>query len=183
MEGDELELLEYQKQVLLKTTYDGDGLAKFILKRKPYLLVAKQGNERGYLKLDDGSSLPLSRFNVGGDEVQSGLKGFIYGERGVWRPGDSIYMSFILEDKLKTLPPDHPVEFELYDPNDKLYRRITQTKSLDGFYSFHTATETSSPTGNWTAKVKVGGARFEKNVKVETTMPNRLKIGLTFGRA
>ncbi len=183
MPGVDLEILDYQKQVIFKTRSDGDGFARFDLKRKPYLLVAKRGNERGYLKLDDGSSLPLSRFNVGGDEVQSGLKGFIYGERGVWRPGDSIYMSFILEDKLKTLPPDHPVEFELFDPNGKLYRRITQTKSLDGFYSFHTATEISSPTGNWSAKVKVGGASFEKNIKIETIMPNRLKIGLTFGGA
>jgi uncharacterized protein YfaS (alpha-2-macroglobulin family) len=183
MPGVELELLDYQKQVLYQTKSDGDGFARVSLKRKPYLLVAKSGGERGYLKLDDGSSLPLSRFNVGGDEVQSGLKGFIYGERGVWRPGDSIYMSFILEDKLKTLPADHPVEFELHDPNGKLYRRITQTQSVDGFYSFHTATENSSPTGNWSAKVKVGGAVFEKNVKIETIMPNRLKIGLTFGGA
>ena len=183
MPGVDLELLDYQKQVLYKGTSDGEGFATFDLKRKPYLLVAKNGAERGYLKLDDGSSLPISRFNVGGDEVQSGLKGFLYGERGVWRPGDSIYMSFILEDKLKSLPPDHPVEFELHDPNDKLYKRIIQTTAVDGFYSFHTATDASSPTGNWTAKVKVGGAEFEKNVKIETIMPNRLKIGLTFGGA
>jgi len=183
MKGVDLEFLDYQKQVIFKTTSDGDGLAKFDLKRKPYLLVAKNGKERGYLKLDDGSSLPLSRFNVGGEQIQSGLKGFIYGERGVWRPGDSIYMSFILEDKLKTLPADLPVQFELYDVNGKLYRRITQSKSLDGFYSFHTATELSSPTGNWAAKVKVGGAVFEKNVKIETIMPNRLKINLSFGGA
>lgn len=183
MSGVELDLLDYQKQVLYKATSDGDGFARFTLKRKPYLLVAKDGGERGYLRLDDGSSLPLSRFDVGGDDVQSGLKGFLYGERGVWRPGDSIYMSFILQDKLKTLPPDHPVIFEFSDPNGKLYRRITQTQSADGFYSFRTATETSSPTGNWTAKVKVGGATFEKNVKIETIMPNRLKIGLDFGGA
>jgi uncharacterized protein YfaS (alpha-2-macroglobulin family) len=183
MKGVDLEILDYQKQVIFKTTSDGDGFAKFDLKRKPYLLVAKKGNERGYLKLDDGSSLPLSRFNVGGEQVQNGLKGFLYGERGVWRPGDSIYMSFILEDKLKTLPADHPVEFELYDPNGKLYRRITEIKALDGLYSFHTGTETSSPTGNWSAKVKVGGASFAKSVKIETIMPNRLKIGLTFGGA
>ena len=178
-----LQLLDYQKQVIYETTSDADGMAKFTLKRKPYLLVAKNGKERGYLKLDDGSSLPLSRFNVGGEQVQSGLKGFLYGERGVWRPGDSVYMTFILEDKLKTLPPDNPVQFELYDPNGKLYHRIIQTKGVDGFYSFHTATEISSPTGNWSAKVKVGGAVFEKNIKVETIMPNRLKIGLNFGNA
>ncbi|MBS7563752.1 hypothetical protein KHS38_04995 [Mucilaginibacter sp. Bleaf8] len=180
MSGVTLELLDYQKQVIFKTTSDGDGLARFELKRKPYLLVAKNGDERGYLKLDDASSLPLSRFNVGGETVQHGLKGFIYGERGVWRPGDSIFVSFILEDKQKLLPADHPVEFELYNPMGQLYRRITRTSATDGFYSFHTATTTSSPTGNWTAKVKVGGAVFEKNIKVETIMPNRLKLNLSF---
>lgn len=183
MTGVSLQLLDYQKQVLYKGTSDGDGMAKFDLKRKPYLLVATHGAEKGYLKLDDGSSLPLSRFNVGGDEIQSGLKGFIYGERGLWRPGDSIFLSFILEDKLKTLPADHPVEFELYNPDGQLYKRITQTKSADGFYSFHTATETSSRTGNWIAKVKVGGATFEKNIKIETIMPNRLKLNLSFNGA
>ncbi|RYE12596.1 MAG: hypothetical protein EOP51_31275, partial [Sphingobacteriales bacterium] len=183
MPGVELQLLDYQKQELIKITSDADGLAKFDLKRKPYLLLAKFNNERGYLKLDDGSSLPLTRFDVSGEPVQSGLKGFIYGERGVWRPGDPIYLTFILEDKLKTLPADHPVELELYNPMGQLYKRIAQTKSIDGFYSFHTATETSSPTGNWTAKVKVGGAVFEKKIKVETIMPNRLKLNLNFGGA
>lgn len=183
MSGVTLQFLDYQKQEIFKITSDGDGLAKFDLKRKPYLLVASKGSERGYLKLDDGSSLPLSRFDVGGEEVQGGLKGFIYGERGVWRPGDSIFLTFILQDKLKTLPADHPVEFELDDPDGRIYKHITATQSVDGFYSFHTATEISSRTGNWTAKVKVGGASFTKNVKVETIMPNRLKINLNFGGA
>ncbi len=181
MKGVELELLDYQKQIILKTTSDGDGFANFILKRKPYLLIAKKGSERGYLKLDDGSSLPLSRFDVGGENIQNGLKGFIYGERGVWRPGDSIFMSFILEDKLKTLPPDHPVQFELYNPQGQLYKTMISTHGSDGFYSFHTATTIASPTGTWTAKVKVGGVTYEKPVKVETIMPNRLKISLNFG--
>lgn len=183
MSGVELQFLDFQKQLMYKTTSDGDGFAKFILKRKPYLLVAKSGKERGYLKLDDGGSLPLSRFNVGGEQVQNGLKGFLYGERGVWRPGDSIYMTFMLEDKLKSLPADHPVQFELHAPDGKLYHQIIQTTGVDGFYSFHTATDLSAPTGNWLAKVKVGGAVFEKNIKVETIMPNRLKIGLTFNGA
>ncbi|RCH55838.1 hypothetical protein DJ568_03525 [Mucilaginibacter hurinus] len=181
MPGVDLQLLDYQKRVIYKIQSDADGLAKFNLKRKPYLLIARYNNERGYLKLDDGSSLPLTRFNVGGEQVQHGLKGFIYGERGVWRPGDAIYLTFILEDKLKTLPKTHPVEFEMYNPAGQLYKRITQTRSVDGFYSFHTSTDPSSPTGNWTAKVKVGGAIFEKKIKVETIMPNRLKLNLSFG--
>ncbi|MFY0252589.1 alpha-2-macroglobulin family protein [Chitinophaga sp. 30R24] len=181
MIGVDLELLDYQNQVIFNTKSDGEGLASFDLKRKPYLLIAKKGNERGYLKLDDGSSLPLSRFDVKGEEVQNGIKGFLYGERGVWRPGDSIYLTFILEDKGQKLPPEHPVTLELYNPKGQLYKRINEHDGLNGFYSFATTTTADDPTGNWIAKVKVGGATFQKNVRIETVKPNRLKIKMDFG--
>ncbi|MFI5453063.1 alpha-2-macroglobulin [Pedobacter sp. UC225_61] len=176
LSGVSLELLDYQRQLLTTVKTDGDGLATFDLKRKPFLLIAKKGNERGYLKLDDGNSLPLSRFDVSGDVVQNGIKGFIYGERGVWRPGDSVYLSFILEDKLKKFPENYPVTFEFYNPKGQLAKRMVSGQALNGFYTFKTATENTAPTGNWLAKVKVGGASFSKTIKVETIMPNRLKI-------
>jgi len=181
LSGTTIELLDYQRQVLLTAKTDGDGMVRFDLKRKPFLLIAKNGDERGYLKLDDGNSLPLSRFDVGGDVVQNGLKGLIYGERGVWRPGDSLFLSFILEDKLKKLPPSYPVTFELYNPQAQIVKKSVSTSSLNGFYSFHTATESTAPTGNWVVKVKAGGANFQKTVKIETVMPNRLKIGFDIG--
>lgn len=183
MSGVTLELLDYQRQIIHTVKTDGDGMATFDLKRKPFLLIAKNGDERGYLKMDDGSSLPLSRFDVGGDVVQNGLKGYIYGERGVWRPGDSIFVSFILEDKLKKLPGGYPVTFELYNPQGQLIKRIINGKPLNGFYAFKTATENTAPTGNWLAKVKAGGATFSKTIKVETVMPNRLKINFNIGNA
>ncbi|SHN41958.1 hypothetical protein SAMN05216311_11439 [Chitinophaga sp. CF418] len=182
MIGVELELLDYQNQVIFKTKSDGEGLATFDLKRKPYLLVAKKDDERGYLKLDDGNSLPLGRFDVKGEEVQSGIKGFLYGERGVWRPGDTLFLTFILEDKQQKLPANHPVTLELYNPKGQLYRQLNGLQSVNGFYRFTTATSPDDLTGNWTAKVKVGGAVFTKNLRIETVKPNRLKIDLNFGR-
>lgn len=181
LSGVTLELQDYQRQILTTVKTDGDGLAIFDLKKKPFLLIAKNGNERGYLKLDDGNSLPLSRFDVGGDVVQNGIKGFIYGERGVWRPGDSIFVSFILEDKLKKLPANYPVTFEFFNPKGQLAKRTVISSALNGFYTFKTATESTAPTGNWLVKAKVGGAMFSKTIKVETIMPNRLKINFDLG--
>ncbi len=125
----------------------------------------KKENERGYLKLDDGNSLMLSRFDVSGEEVKNGLKGFIFGERGVWRPGDTMYLNFIVEDKSGKLPEDHPVEFSLLNPQGQLYKKMIETKNDHGFYLFTTATDASSPTGNWLARVKVGGAVFRKEIE------------------
>jgi len=182
MDGVEIEVMDYQRTIISKGKSGGDGFANIDLKRKPFLLIAKKGNERGYLKLDDGSSLALSRFDVSGEEVKSGIKGFIFGERGVWRPGDTIYLNFIVEDKQGKLPKDHPVEFSLFTPQGQLYKHTVQTNAEDGFYLFKTSTDDASPTGNWLVKIKVGGAQFEKRIKVETVMPNRLKINLDFGK-
>lgn len=182
LSGVELVVMDYQQQIISKASSGGDGFATIELKRKPYLLIAKKGNERGYLKLDDGSSLPLSRFDVSGEEIRNGIKGFVFGERGVWRPGDSMYINCIIEDKTGNLPLDHPVEFSLFTPQGQLYRHAVQSGAPDGFYVFKTATDASAPTGNWNAKIKVGGAVFDKKIRVETVMPNRLKINLDFGK-
>src|SRR5690606_15725413 len=115
-----------------------------------------------------------------GDVVQKGIKGFIYTERGVWRPGDSLYVGFILEEKSTKLPQGHPVTLELTDARGQLYKRMVQTDGVNGFYTFKTATSTTSPTGNWLAKITVGGATFQRILKIETVMPNRLKIDLDF---
>ncbi len=81
MAGVAIEVMDYQQTLISKGNSGSDGFAEIEIKRKPYLLIAKKGNERGYLKLDDGSSLPLSHFDVSGEEVKNGIKGFIFGKR------------------------------------------------------------------------------------------------------
>ncbi len=180
--GVDIVIMDYQNQVIGKANSSSDGFATVAIKQKPYLLIAKKGNERGYLKLDDGSALALSRFDVSGEEIKNGIKGFIFGERGVWRPGDSLYINCILEDKTGNLPKDMPLEFSLITPQGQLFRRLVQPNGADGFNVFKTTTDPSSPTGNWLVKVKAGGALFEKRIKIETVMPNRLKINVDFGK-
>jgi uncharacterized protein YfaS (alpha-2-macroglobulin family) len=53
---------------------------------------------------------------------------------------------------------------------------------VGGFYAFTLKTADDAPTGNWTAKAQLGGSVFTKTVKVETVMPNRLKVELDFGK-
>ncbi|RUA11836.1 MAG: hypothetical protein DSY82_02795 [Flavobacteriia bacterium] len=178
--GSEVEIYNFQHQLIGKQKSGKDGFIKLDLDNKPFLLIAKKDKQRGYLRLDDGSALSLSMFDVGGQKSKKGIKGFLYGERGVWRPGDSIYLSFILEDKNKLLPKDHPVVFEFYTPHNQLYKRIVSKKSINNFYNFKTATSADDETGFWKAKVKIGNSVFEKTIRIETVKPNRLKIKLDF---
>lgn len=176
----EVEFRNLQNQVMGTVKTNSDGMCSLKLAGKPFLIIAKDGKQRGYLRVDDGSSLSLSMFDVTGVELVKGLKGFMYGERGVWRPGDSLYISFILEDKNKQLPSYHPVVMELYTPDGQLSQRLVRTTNLNGFYSFTMKTPDDAPTGQWLSKCKVGGAEFSKSIRIETVKPNRLKINLKY---
>ena len=181
LSGVSLEFYDFQQQLLGTLSTDSDGKATLTSKISPFAVVAKKDAQRGYMRLIDGESLSLSGFDVSGDNVSKGLKGFLYGERGVWRPGDSLYLSFILEDKNKKLPAAHPVVFELQNPQGVVTSRLVKSSSENGFYRFATATSSDAPTGNWSARIKVGGTEFNQPIKIETVKPNRLKINLDFG--
>jgi alpha-2-macroglobulin len=181
LSGVSVELYDFQQQLIGTASSDSEGKVVIPSKEIPFVVVAKSGAQRGYLRLPNGESLSVSNFDVGGEQVNKGLKGFLYGERGVWRPGDSLYMTFILEDKHKLLPATHPVVFELQNPQGQIANRLVRSSGEHGFYKFATATADDAPTGNWTARVKVGGAEFSQPVKIETVKPNRLKINLDFG--
>ncbi|CAG0991631.1 Alpha-2-macroglobulin [Flavobacteriales bacterium] len=181
MQGVILEVLNYQQQVLAKGTTNSNGMVQITTEAKPFLLIAKKDSQRGYLRLNEGQALSTSSFDVSGNTIEKGLKGFIYGERGVWRPGDSLFLSFMLEDENNILPKNHPVILELINPKGQLNSRIVKTSGLNGVYDFRTATEEDAPTGNWSAKIKVGGTTFQKTLKIETIKPNRLKININFG--
>jgi uncharacterized protein YfaS (alpha-2-macroglobulin family) len=178
MQGVNLEIFNFQQQIISTITTDGEGMASIQLDEKPFVVTASKSGQKGYIKLRDAESLSLSKFDVSGATIQKGIKGFFYGERGVWRPGDSLYLSFMLEDKNKLLPTNHPVEFTLHNPKNQLVSRIVKTTSVNGLYDFRTATNTEALTGNYKAEVKVGNRKFVQYLKIETVKPNRLKIEL-----
>ena len=174
----ELRLFNYQNRHMQTLTTDNQGFASATFEKKPFFLIAQKGNQFGYLRLDDGSSLSTSNFNVGGQVVTDGLKGFIYGERGVWRPGDTIYLNTIIEKENAGLPENYPVLFELINPLGQVVDKRVLTENINGFYPVQVKTAADAPTGNWQAQVTVGNAVFSKRVKIETIKPNRLKIKL-----
>lgn len=178
--GATLEFYDFQQQLLGSINTDGEGMAEMKLDKKPFLIIAKNNDQRGYLKLRDGEALSVSKFEVAGKTVQKGIKGFMYAERGVWRPGDSIYLSFMLEDKNNVLPNNHPVTFTLKNPQGNVVDKKVTSKNVNGLYDFRTATLQEDITGNYLATVNVGNRTFSKYLKVETVKPNRLKIYLDF---
>ncbi|MGB5820466.1 MAG: MG2 domain-containing protein [Saonia sp.] len=179
--GAKITFYNFQQQVLGQVVTDADGTSIFDADNLAFFAVVENNGQKTYVKLNDGNALSVSKFNVSGVALQKGIKGFIFGERGVWRPGDQLFLSFMLNDNANKLPKDHPVKLELLDPYNKVVHREIKTNGLNNFYDFTVKTNENAPTGNWLAKVSFGGASFTKTIKIETIKPNRLKIKTDFG--
>ncbi|MDO4507389.1 MAG: MG2 domain-containing protein, partial [Spirochaetales bacterium] len=174
-----ISLYNYIGKKLAEEKTDGNGTVIFEYSENIEYLTGTAGNQTTYLKLSAGTELSISHFETGGEMSKEGVKGFIYGERGVWRPGDTMYLTFIMQDANKSLPPDIPVNFELVDPLGNTVEKRLLTDHVDGFYPFETATSAGGTTGLYTAKVSIGGNTWTKGLRVESIVPNKLSVKLT----
>jgi uncharacterized protein YfaS (alpha-2-macroglobulin family) len=172
----EVSLYSFTQEKIATGITDENGFLTLHPNQKPFLLVAKKGNQRAYLKLTNSNTLSLSKFNIEGVDQGSGLKGFLYAERGVWRPGDSVFLNFILNDKSNPLPEQHPIKFELSDPDGKtIFSRIV-TENTGHIYPLYFKTADNARMGTYTATVSVGNGRFTKSILLEYIVPNRMKL-------
>lgn len=175
-----VDVYDYQMQLIISGNTNTEGSVNLACERKPFLIIVKKDKDRNYLKTNDGSSLSLSSFDVSGSKPEKGIKAFIYGERDVWRPGDSIFLSVFIKDMLSDLPAGHPVQFELINPLEQRVDNQVQKPDGKNLLVFTTKTSPDAVTGNYKAVFRIGGATFTKRVRVETVKPNRLKINLDF---
>ncbi|HLF64043.1 MAG TPA: MG2 domain-containing protein [Saprospiraceae bacterium] len=173
--GCNIRIYDFQQQLITEGKTNNEGLCELKGDREPAFVLADFSGEKGYLKVTDGNALSVSDFDVEGTASHDGIKGFIYCERDVWRPGDTIFLNFILQTE-ETGASDHPVTCVVYNPRGQ--KRYDQTKNVHvgHIYSFPIPTDVADLTGNWRTELQIGGVKFNKSLKVETIKPNRLKI-------
>lgn len=174
-----IEYFSYTQKKLGESTTDAQGMSAKKFTEKPFVVCVSNNGQKTFLRLRDADSKSVSKFEVEGQTVKKGVKGYIYAERGVWRPGDSIYLNFMLEDKSNVIPATHPITFTLTNPTGVVVDKQVSNFGLNGLYDFRTSTFQNAKTGNYVAKVKFGNHSYTKIIKVETVKPNRLKINLS----
>lgn len=174
-----VEFYSYSQKKITDGQTDAQGMLSKKMDEKPFVVAVTSGGQKTFMRLRDADSKSVSKFEVEGQTVKKGVKGYIYAERGVWRPGDSIYLNFMLEDKANVIPATHPISFTLTNPTGVVVDKQVSNFGLNGLYDFRTSTNQNAKTGNYVARISFGNHNYTKIIKVETVKPNRLKINLT----
>ncbi|MCA9732045.1 MAG: alpha-2-macroglobulin family protein [Deferribacteres bacterium] len=178
LSGVEVKIYSYQNQIVASKITDSEGKSAFKKNDDMSYTVAEKSGQRCIITQED-MAWNLSTFDTEGAAVWDlGLKAFIYTERGVYRPGDDINISVIARNQEDTFPDNHPVSIKIFNPRNQEVFQQTLREGRNGFYNFAFSTSENDPTGNWYANISIGSRVFYTTLKIETVVPEKLKIEL-----
>lgn len=185
--GVKLALLARNNAVLGEAETDAGGLAAF-----PAGVMAGQGGNRPaavyaygsgdftFLELT-GPAFDLSDRGVSGRAEPGPLDAFLYPERGVYRPGETVHLTTLLRNERAAAIDGVPLTVKISRP-DGVEARVEQVSDQGGgSYSLDVPLADSAYTGSWTAEAYVdpkGQAIGSTAFQVEDFVPARIRVEL-----
>ncbi|MGM4905749.1 alpha-2-macroglobulin family protein [Tardiphaga sp. 866_E4_N2_1] len=158
------------------------GLAKGEGGLSPALLtVTSDKNDYAFLSLKS-NAFDLSDRGVSGRAVPAGADAFVYAERGVYRSGETVYLTALLRDGQGNAVTSGPMTLVVERPDGVEFRRTVLPDQGAGGRSLTLPLNSAVPTGTWRVRAftdpkapSVGETTF----MVEDYVPDRIEFDIS----
>lgn len=184
----ELRLLARNNEVLATLRSDANGYARFdagLAKGQgglaPGLVTASLAEDYGFLDLKQ-TAFDLSDRGVKGRVAPAGLDAYLYTERGVYRSGETVYLTTLLRDARGAAVTGLPLTLVVKRPDGVEYRRRQVEDQGAGGRAHSIPLLSGAATGTWRVQAYAdpkGPAIGEVSFLVEDYVPERLELTLT----
>jgi len=184
--GVQISLVSTNNQTVAIQHTDGDGVAKFaplneVMKGFSLKLVtAEKGDDFNFLNLED-YRIETSRFDVGGKEdLQGKYDAFLYGDRTLYRPGETINLSGIVRILTQELPKEMPIRIKVLNPQGTKISEFQRTLNEEGSFELQYPTQPTALTGEYRFDLYTGNDLFLSTyrVSVEEFVPDRIRLNM-----
>ncbi|RDU64701.1 alpha-2-macroglobulin [Helicobacter sp. MIT 14-3879] len=167
-----------------KTDKNGNAILKYkgsdeLKKQELFYIFAKKQDSSNDLALIKLSSqrLPDDGFDTEGVNVDNGIKAFIYTDRGVYRPGDTINLNIIARNNKESLK--HPIKLTITNPRGKKQiNNVILEPISDGMFYYAFQTQKNADTGIYNVSIDIGDNIFTSKIALESVVPNRIKVNI-----
>ena len=187
--GIELRLISRGNEVLATRRTDASGQAVFEAglangegSAAPAMLAAAdpQGD---FAFLNLGSpAFDLTDRGVAGRPAPNGLDAFVYAERGVYRSGETVYLTALLRDAQGAAAPNVPLTLVVERPDGVEFKRAPLEDQGLGGHVLTLPIAASAPTGTWHVRAFTDPKRpavGETTFLVEDYVPDRIEFDLS----
>jgi uncharacterized protein YfaS (alpha-2-macroglobulin family) len=182
-----LTLHSTNNQPIETVSTDGTGAVRIDKLRERFgrfslgMITAQHDGEMTFLPLAD-TKVDRSRFETDGVlSNAAGLQAFLYGDRDVYRPGETLnVVALVRTDGMQT-PATVPLQIRFRKPDGTEYRTVRVTPAEDGAAAVRLPIAHSAMTGLWTIEaLTAGGVQIGSTfVAVEDFMPDKLRVNIT----
>ena len=160
------------------------GLLGHMDEFEPYLVTADRGEEFSFL-LFDQCEVARADFDVGGrPSLLQGYEAFIYGDRGVYRPGESAHFACVVRSPGLGVPSTFPLRLKVVQPDGRVLEEQQARDFENGMVAFDSLIPAYAPTGRYQAELygpaedPIGTLAFN----VEEFIPDRIKVEIETDR-
>lgn len=178
---------------ILTRTTDSDGranfpsLTDFVEDREPTVYIAKKDNDVSFIPYQNANrQLNFSRFDIGGiytNQQSNSLSAYIFSDRGIYRPGDTAHLAFIVKEAFAApTPAGFPLQITITDPRGSLAFDQKYTLNSSNYLSLDFITQATSLTGQYFVNLYTVKDNHADNLlgstsfKVAEFLPDRLRI-------
>ncbi|WP_304186338.1 alpha-2-macroglobulin [Phenylobacterium aquaticum] len=158
-------------------------------------MVMAYGAQGDLAVLDlDRAPVDLSKQGIGGRTADGGdastsgrasagvVDAYVYGDRGIYRPGETVHLNALLRDREVKAVKDRKGAIVVRRPSGVEFKRYPFDSAPQGSVSADVVLPKSAPRGKWSAKVELDGlekAAGELSFSVEDFAPQRLAVTAT----
>ncbi|MEK6224556.1 MAG: MG2 domain-containing protein, partial [Thermodesulfobacteriales bacterium] len=181
--GAEVNIISEQNQVIKSGITDASGIyklsgtKKLFEKQNPYMVQVKKGDDFSFL-LFETMEIDTSGLDVGGAyPSEKGYTAFAYGERDIYRPGETVRGIAIIRDLNLNKPKSMPVILKQTDPRGRVLKTFKEIPNNEGILSFETPLPDFAATGNYVLEILIGDSLIgQYDFQVEEFIPDRIKV-------
>ncbi len=182
----EVTLISTNNQVMKSGITDRDGVVRIsdLLKDAPGfrlgMVSARTESDFNIIMMGD-TRVETSRFDVGGQySNEAGYQAYLYPERDIYRPGETIHLNSIVRDQAWNNTGKMPVILQVRLPNGREHSSYQVTLSEQGSASFAILLDGSTVTGTYMAELYSSNRVLLASlpISVEEFLPDRIKVAL-----
>ena len=186
LDGVEVTLVSSNNQSVYTLKTDGKGFARFdkVTEKAPgfriVMLTARTADDFNFLHIPD-TQVETSRFEVDGKRNNAtGLNAFVYGDRNIYRPGETIHLNTVVrsEAAAKAAISEIPLTVRVLMPNGSEYRTFRKTTDNQGSIQTDVPVDPAAVTGSYTVEVLNASNVLlaSQQLSIEEFIPDRIKV-------